>query len=197
MKNLKHILFTFAAIILAGGISFAQTTVSLDKNSGTVEWEGSKIGGSHDGEIDIKAGSLKFTDGKLSDAHVKIDMASIVNHDLDDPEYNQKLVNHLKSDDFFSVDKYPEAEFKSKSIVSQGSGKYLVKGDMTIKGQTHPVEFVTTLDKKGNKFTAKSTFEIDRSKYNVRYGSKSFFDNLGDKVIYDDFEISFVINEMM
>lgn len=197
MKNLKHILFSFAAILIAGGISFAQTTVSLDKNSGTVEWEGSKIGGSRDGEIDIKAGSLKFTDGKLSYLHIKFDMTSIVNHDIEDPEYNQKLVNRLKSDDFFSVDKYPVAEFKSTSVKVQGSGKYLVKGDMTIKGHTNPVEFVTTIDKKGNKFTAKSTLVIDRSKYNVRYRSKSFFDNLGENFIYDDFKISFVINETM
>lgn len=197
MKNLKHILFTFAAIVLAGGISFAQTIVPLNKDSGTVEWEGRKIGGSHNGEINIKAGSLKFVDGKLADAHVKIDMTSIVNLDQEDPENNQKLVNHLKSSDFFGVEKYPVAAFKSTSIENQGSGKYLVKGDMTIKGQTHPIEFVTTIDKKGNKFSAKSTFEVDRSKYNVRYGSESFFDNLGDNVIYDDFEISFVINETM
>lgn len=198
MKNVKQFLFTFTAILLTSVISFAQTNkVKLDENSGTVKWEGSKIGGSHHGEIDIKSGTLTFEDGILTSAHVVIDMTSIVNHDLDDPEYNQKLVNHLKSDDFFGVKTYPEAEFKSNKIINQGSGKYLVKGDMTIKGQTHPVEYITMLDKNGSKFTAESTFEIDRSKYDVRYGSKSFFDNLGDKVIYDDFEISFEIQESM
>lgn len=198
MKTVKTLLIAFALIFFAGESSIAQTkTLEIDKRSGTIEWKGSKVTGSHNGEIDIKEGSFTFEDGKLTKAHVVIDMTSIVNHDLEDPETNAKLIGHLKSDDFFGVKNYPEATFKSTSIEPQDSGKYLVKGNMTIKEDTNPVEFPVTVKTSKKAFRAEGSFEIDRSKYNVRYGSKSFFDNLGDKVIYDDFTISFNISESM
>lgn len=195
MKTFKTFLLAFATIFIISEAAIAQTqTIDLNNNSGTVEWEGKKIGGSHNGEINIKDGQLTFKDKKLTKAHIVIDMTSIENNDLEDQEENQKLVGHLKSDDFFGAKTYPEAIFKSNSIKSQGSGKYLVKGDMTIKGKTNPVEFPVTIETSEKAFSASGTFKIDRSKYDVRYGSKSFFDNLGDNVIYDDFEISFQIS---
>ncbi|MDZ7776240.1 MAG: YceI family protein [Bacteroidales bacterium] len=195
MKTFRNLLFAFATIFLFSEASIAQTnTVDLNENSGTVEWEGKKIGGSHNGEIDIKDGQLTFNNKELTKAHIVIDMSSIVNHDLEDQESNQKLVGHLKSDDFFGVKTYPEATFKSTSIAPKGSGKYMVTGNMTIKGTTNPVEFPLEMNTSKKAFSAEGTFKIDRSKYDVRYGSRSFFDNLGDKAIYDDFEISFKIS---
>lgn len=196
MKTVKTLLLAFAMLFIFSEVTMAQNkSVDLDKSSGTVEWEGRKIGGRHNGEIDIKDGKLTFKNGELTKAHVVIDMTSIVNHDLDDAESNAKLVGHLKSDDFFEVKTYPEAEFKSTSIESKGSGKYHVKGKMTIKEDTNPVEFPVTVTTGQNSLNAKGSFKIDRAKYNVRFGSKSFFDNLGDDVIYDDFTIAFDIKE--
>ncbi|MGM0567298.1 MAG: YceI family protein [Bacteroidota bacterium] len=198
MKTLRTFLLAFATLFIFSEAAIAQNkTVELDKRSGTVEWEGKKIGGGHNGEIDIKDGKLTFKDGELSKAHVVIDMNSIVNHDLDDQESNAKLVGHLKSDDFFGVKKYPEATFKSTSIEAKGSGKYHIKGNMTIKEDTNPVEFTAEVSTSKSSYSAEGSFEIDRSKYNVRYGSKSFFDNLGDNVIYDDFRITFKLNGSM
>ena len=115
-----------------------------------------------------------------------IDMASITCTDLTDPGYNTKLVNHLKSDDFFSVASHPEATIeivKSSPFVNNES---TVEAKLTIKKITHPITFKVKKD--GNAYVA--DLVVDRSKYDVRYGSGSFFDNLGDNLIYDEFDMS-------
>jgi polyisoprenoid-binding protein YceI len=110
----------------------------------------------------------------------------MVNTDLTDPEWNAKLIGHLKSDDFFSVATFPTAEL----VITKVDGNTF-SGKLTIKGITNPVSFMATSQKDGANTVYKGTLTIDRSKYNVRYGSKSFFDNLGDKVIYDEFTLDF------
>ena len=110
-------------------------------------------------------------------------MNTITCTDLKDDGYNQKLVGHLKSDDFFGVDKYPTANFKVTKSTSFKNGKATLTGNLTIKGITQKISFEVTKIK--NVFTA--NLDIDRSKYNVRYGSNSFFDSLGDAAIDDIF----------
>jgi len=119
-------------------------------------------------------------------------MTSITNTDLTDESYNQKLVGHLKSDDFFGVAKFPTANLKITKAAKFSNGKALVTGDITIKGKTEPITF--EIVKSGSSYTAK--LEIDRSKHNIKYGSTSFFDELGDKAIDDIFtlDIKIVIN---
>jgi len=112
-----------------------------------------------------------------------IDMRSIVNDDLDNKELNQTLVNHLKSDDFFGVEKYPEAKLVIDSSSKFENDEAEAQGRLTIKEITHPVSF--TVKREGKVY--KASIVINRAKYDVRYGSGSFFDNLGDKLIYDDF----------
>ena len=105
-------------------------------------------------------------------------------------EYLQKLNGHLKSDDFFGVEKYPTASFKITKVEANGTnGKYKVTGDITIKETTKSISFDTQLVTEGDKVIAVSDITIDRSEFDVRYGSGSFFDNLGDKTIYDDFTL--------
>src|SRR5690606_35721546 len=104
-------------------------------------------------------------------------------------EYRDKLVNHLKSDDFFGVEKYPTAKFEITKVVSQGNDQYLVTGNLTIKATTKEIEFPATIKAEGEALTASAQITVDRSEYDIRYGSSSFFDNLGDKVIYDDFNL--------
>ena len=101
-----------------------------------------------------------------------------------------KLEGHLKSDDFFGVATYPTSTFVITKAVPQGPGKYKIIGNITIKGTTQEIQFPATVEAKDGKVTAKADITIDRSKFDIRYGSGSFFDNLGDKTIYDNFDLS-------
>jgi polyisoprenoid-binding protein YceI len=150
-----------------------------------LQWTGKKVTGEHSGYINLKEAKLKMKDDKIVNGKFVIDMASITNTDLTDAEYNQKLVGHLKSDDFFGVAKFPTAELVITESSAIANNQMTVKGNLTIKGITKPIEFTAT--KMDNSLSAKII--IDRAKYDVRYGSGSFFDGLGDKMIYDDFEI--------
>ena len=182
MKTVK-LMLTIVAIAATSVLMAQQYTADLSKSQ--LKWNGKKVGGEHWGYITIKSGNLNVVDDKIKTGSFIIDMGSIVCKDLEDPGYNKKLVDHLKSDDFFSVDTYPEAKLVIKESTKFTNGKAEVKGDLTIKGKTHPIEF--TASKDGMKYNALIT--VDRSKYDVRYGSKSFFDNLGDNFIHDEFTL--------
>ncbi|MBL4715626.1 MAG: YceI family protein [Bacteroidia bacterium] len=166
---------------------------AVDTKSSTLEWKGSKVtGDNHVGDLQLKQGTIVTDDGNIMSVEIEIDMTTINDKDLTDPEWNAKLVGHLKSDDFFSVDKYPTASFKSTGT-SVKDGKTHVTGNLTIKGQSHPVTILATFKNEDGILTVSGKFKFDRSKYDVRYGSGSFFEDLGDKLIYDDIEMKFVI----
>jgi polyisoprenoid-binding protein YceI len=112
-------------------------------------------------------------------------MTSLTTTDLTG-EYQGKLNGHLKADDFFGTDKFPTASLNFKKITPKSSSLYVVTADLTIKGITKPVTFDLTV--KGN--TASTVVKIDRTKYNIKYGSKSFFESIGDKAINDDFDLT-------
>ncbi len=184
MKTIK----LFGLLVLAVTLSttvFAGTQ-KVDVAKSTVKWLGKKVTGEHSGTISVKEGSLEVSNGKVTGGKVVIDMNSIVDTDLADANWNAKLVGHLKSDDFFGVATYPTADL----VITKVDGNTF-SGNLTIKGITNPTSFTATASKEGNSTVYKGTLTIDRSKYNVKYGSKSFFDNLGDKVIYDEFTLDF------
>lgn len=168
----------------------AQTGYQVDVNNSSVQWLAKKVTGQHTGVVKIKNGSVQLTGGKLTGGTFELDMNTIKCTDLE-PQYAEKLVGHLKSEDFFGVEKYPAAKL-TITKVSQGAerGKVRVTGNLTIKAATNPIEFDATVTEKGGVVNANATLVVDRSKYDVRYGSKSFFEGLGDKVIYDDFELT-------
>jgi len=112
-------------------------------------------------------------------------MTSLTSTDLSG-EYQGKLNGHLKSEDFFGTEKFPTATLVFKSIVAKGANAFNVSGDLTIKGIKNPITF--DLATTANSATTK--FNVDRTKYGIRYGSKSFFDSIGDKAIDDEFELS-------
>lgn len=200
MKHLKYFTTTLLLLFITTVFANAQTAeISLDENSGEVIWKGKKVTGKeHHGTINIKDGMLKVKDGKLKAVEVTIDMTSINNQDIDSKESKKKLEGHLRSDDFFSVDKYSEAHFKSTSVVkSSKRNKYYVEGKLTIKGQKHPIEFDANFNTDDNTYIGSADIVFDRSKYNVRFGSDSFFDNLGDNMIYDDIELNIELNGKM
>ena len=164
-------------------------TKSIDAGQSTVTWVGKKVTGQHNGDIKVKSGSLEFNDDKLTGGTVVIDMTTINTLDLTGKQKGS-LEGHLKSDDFFGVNSFPTATVKITKVVPQGPNKYKVTGDLTIKGTTKEIKFITNTSSNGSTMTAKADLTVDRSEFDIRYGSGSFFDNLGDKTIYDDFELS-------
>ncbi len=190
----KLITFTFMLLASTGMLLASNgepKTINLDNTNATISWKGYKIGGSHEGNVGLASGDIQMTDGALSGGNFVIDMASISCTDMEG-EYADKLVGHLASDDFFGVASYPTAKLDITKVVSRGvAGEYKVIADLTIKDKTNPVKFNVFTNEAGE-MTANIT--IDRSEYDVRYGSGSFFDNLGDNTIYDEFEISVTLS---
>ncbi len=172
--------------------AFAET-YKVDKTNSSVKWLGKKVTGQHNGSIAFSEGSLNVTGGKPTGGEFVINMNSMTNEDLTDASWNEKLIGHLKSDDFFSVEKFPTSKLGLTSVVAKGGNKYLFKGNLTIKGITHPAEFEATVAINSNSASAEGTLVIDRTLYNIRYGSGKFFENLGDKTIYDEFTLDFKV----
>ena len=167
----------------------ATTKFKADVKSSSLLWTGKKVTGQHNGTISISSGELIAEGKAIKGGSFEIDVTSLTVTDLTDKSYNDKLVTHLKSDDFFGVTKYPKASFAITSVTPNSGDQYLIKGDLTIKGKTNPIEFPATITFSDKQVTAKARIVVNRAKYDIRYGSKSFFDNLGDKVIYDDFDL--------
>lgn len=189
------LILSFTLVVLMLQVGFArEESYTVDVNQSKLEWLGKKVTGEHKGLINIKSGSLQFKDDMLVGGEFEVDMTSIVNLDLESEEWNAKLVNHLKSDDFFSVEKFPTATLKINEVNSykaeESKENYQVKGELKIKGITNPIEFTAKVDKDENGANGSAKIVVDRAKYNVRYGSGSFFEGLGDKLIYDDFEMT-------
>ncbi len=186
---MKKKFLTLSTAIIIAFSTVAFTTIEKEKKEikvkkSTITWKGYKVTGSHYGTITLKNGYLTFEDKKLNGGKFVMDMTSINTTDLEGGS-KQKLDGHLKSDDFFGVKKYPTATLIFTKVKPNGKNAYQVTGNLTIKKKTHPVSF--QLSVYGNKATG--NLKIDRSKYDVRYGSGSFFDNLGDKTIYDEFDL--------
>ncbi|MEQ9440260.1 MAG: YceI family protein [Cyclobacteriaceae bacterium] len=187
--SLKALTLLFATIVATAFTLPEKETVTynVDPQQSEISWKGEKVAGEHVGTIALQEGTLLLENGVLAGGTFTIDMNSITNTDLDG-EQKGKLEGHLKSDDFFGVATYPTALLTITNVTPKGNG-YEVTGDLTIKEKTHEVTFPTTVTTQGNQVKADASITIDRSKYDVRYGSGSFFDNLGDKTIYDEFHL--------
>ena len=179
-------------ILLAGTTTLFAQKVEVNVEKSSIEWLGKKVGGQHDGSIDLKSGTFMLKDNQIVSGSFVVDMTSMVNYDVKNETYRQKLVDHLKSDDFFGVDKYPSATFVVTESTPFKDGKAMLTGDITIKDKTERITFEVVRD--GEIYITK--LELDRSKFDVRYGSKTFFANIGDKAIDDIFtlDIKFVID---
>jgi polyisoprenoid-binding protein YceI len=153
-----------------------------------IDWMGKKVSGAHNGTVAVKDGELILNDDKLVGGKFIIDTTSIKILDIADSGTNAQLAGHLASDDFFSVEKYPEASLEITSV----SGSH-VEGDLTIKGITHPIGFDADLNINGDTLTATGKMVIDRTKYEMKFRSGNFFKDLGDTLIYNDFDLSISI----
>jgi polyisoprenoid-binding protein YceI len=150
-----------------------------------IDWVGKKVTGAHNGTIAVKEGEIVLNDGKFTGGKFIIDTTSIKILDVTDPATNAQFFGHLASDDFFSIEKYPEATLQVTSV----SGNH-VEGDLTIKGITHPVSFDVTISVNNDLLTATGKLVIDRTKYEMKFRSGNFFKDLGDTLIYNDFELN-------
>ncbi|MEM9650183.1 MAG: YceI family protein [Bacteroidota bacterium] len=159
-------------------------TYVIDTENSLVNWVGSKPGGEHTGTVQLASGELLVKEENLASGTFVLDMTSITDTDLEG-EKKAKLEGHLKSDDFFGVATHPTSKLVFTKVKASGKNSYEVTGDLTIKNITKPVTFDVSIY--GSKATA--TLKVDRAEYDVRYGSGSFFDNLGDKTIYDEFDL--------
>lgn len=170
------------------------TVKTIDKAQSSVAWEGTKVTGRHYGTIGLKESEVYLVDNQIVGGNIVIDMTQIVVLDLEDPETNAQLQGHLESDDFFSVATYPEATFEMARIVkrenaAEGEPNYTISGNLTVKGITHGVTFPAHVNVRDEKLTAKADFDLDRTQWDVRFGSGRFFENLGDNLIHDNFNI--------
>ena len=181
MKTVKNTLLV--ALLFAATTLFAQD-FKADASKSSLKWTGKKVSGEHYGMINLKEGVFTVKGDKIASGKFVIDMASITVDDLEG-EWRDKLTGHLNSDDFFSTAKYKSATLEITEGSKFKGDVATVKGNLTIKGITKPVSFKVKRD--GKKYT--STVVVDRTLYDIRYGSGKFFDNLGDKMIDDNFTL--------
>jgi polyisoprenoid-binding protein YceI len=183
-KQLKPLL-SICLVLMAFGASQAQILNQLSSQS-YLRWYGEELTGkTHFGNLSFKKAQINLQDGVITSGNFLVNMTSLTVEDLSGGG-KAKLTSHLKSDDFFSVEKHPEAILTITQKAKVENGVQSLVGELTIKGINHPVEFTMTL---GENNSAKAQLTFDRSKYEVRFRSGSFFENLGDKLILDDIKL--------
>lgn len=201
---MKTILTTLTAILIvatsfAGNGDNANLDLKVNAKESTIFWTGKKVTGEHTGTLKFSEGNVIIENGVPSKVNLTLDMKTITVTDIEDPEYNAKLTGHLNSPDFFSTEAHSEGTFETTSITPISGAKdreanYTVKGNLILKGITHEIEFPAFVAIKNKMMVANGKITIDRSKWDIRYGSDSFFDGLGDKMIYDAIEMNFVLS---
>lgn len=177
----------FALLVLMPFLGLAQTYTIQPENS-EVKWAASKITGKHNGTIRVASGTIEFNGDQFAGGETVIHTPSLTVEDLTGGGKTD-LEGHLKSADFFNVEKFPSASIKITEAKPAGDNLYDVTADLTIKGITQPVQFQAKVEKTDTGVSAGAVITIDRTKYDIRYGSGKFFENLGDKTIHDDFTL--------
>ena len=188
------------SVSMAGGddkAKLADKTLAVDTKNSTVVWGAKKVTGTHAGNVPISSGSLILDGDKLKGGTFVLDMKNLTVTDVKDADMNGKLTGHLKNADFFAVEAHPQAKFVITSVTPKGAGAYDVTGKLTIKGITSDIKFPATVKSEGKKVTADAKITVDRTKYDIKFRSSNFFENLGDKAIDNDFtlDVNLVANK--
>lgn len=194
---MKKMMLTIAAIAFAMTASLAQVadgTYNVDYKGSTIGWKAQKVTGSgHSGTVRVSSGQLVVAKSNISSGKLKVDMNGITCTDMPEGEYNAKLINHLKSEDFFNTTKFPDANFEVTSVTAKtdnAGNTHEVKGKITIKGITKDINFPAKVSGDGKAVTIDGALTLDRSLFDVRYGSETFFGSLGDNAINNDIELT-------
>lgn len=191
-SSLTMSIIALVVMFLGFSVIVNATEYVVDKTNSKVKWEAKKVTGKHNGSISFDNGSVSVTDNKISGGTFVIDMKSIADEDITDTGMKSKLMGHLASDDFFAIEKFPQSSMVIKNVTLVSGDEYRFIADLTIKGITNPVEFNAKISANNDKLNAEGVITVNRTLFGIRYGSGSFFQGLGDKMIYDDF--TFVFN---
>lgn len=189
LAGLAAVAVMISASAYVGPGKKAPATYKVDSQKSVMNWNGKKVTGEHSGTVKLSDGMMMVDGGKLTGGTFSFDMNSIACTDLTDAGYNAKFIGHMKSEDFFNTTKFPTSTFKITKVTPKSGDVYDITGNMTIKGITNAVTFPATVKMAGNTIMADGKATLDRTKYDIRYGSKSFFESIGDKAIYDDFTV--------
>lgn len=174
----------------------AATTYKLQPQLSTLGWEGKAVTHGHNGTMQFASGELTANGAQLTGGTVVVDMKTLKATDIKDADSHAKFVGHMSGEDFFSAEKYPTAVFKIVSVTpikgaAADANNATISGDMTIRDVTQRISFPAKVGVKNGVAAASGTVTIDRTKYGLKYGSKTFFDTIGDKAINDEFTLSF------
>lgn len=170
--------------------------VEISPVESSISWIGRKLTGSHAGTVPVKSGEVVLDGNSIKSGSFGIDLTGIQVTDIPDTKQNAKLVGHLKSGDFFAAEMFPTAQFTIDSAVPMASPlasgeNTTIKGTLAIKGISKPIEFPAKVVVKEGIAEASGKAKVDRTQWDIRYGSGKFFQGLGDKLIYDEFEVDF------
>lgn len=160
--------------------------LNINKTESTVGWKAAKVTGEHWGKVKISSANLDYQNGRITSGSFEIDMTSITVEDIQDANSNARLTNHLKSDDFFSVEKFKKSSMTITEAKTSNGKDYEIKGNLVIKGISNPVTFPAQVTEEGNKVIATGKITFDRTKYDIKYRSGNYFENLADRLIYDE-----------
>ena len=175
-------------LVLCISITISAQTDPINTSKSKITWIGKKVTGQHEGIINFKEGALVFKNKKIVGGNFIADMTTLSNNDQSGKD-KEKLEGHLKSSDFFDTTNFKTAKLVFKTIAFTKPNLYTITADLTIKGKTNPVKFEMIVKNK----TANAKLSVDRTKYGIQYGSGSFFDDLGDKTIYDEFDLNVLL----
>lgn len=182
-------LFSFTILLLVTIFMMAfnpikEDVYTVDIANSSIGWSAKKVGGGHTGTVKITEGSLVYNGKSLQKGVFLMDMSSITSD-------NARVTNHLKSPDFFSAEKNPSSKFEITKVSAAGKERVSITGNLTIKGITHPLTFPATVKQGKDVVVAvASGIRVDRTKYDIKFRSKTFFGDIGDKAIDDEFELN-------
>ena len=168
----------------------------LQPQLSTLGWEGKAVTHGHNGTMQFSDGELLVQGNAIVGGSVTVNMKPMVATAIKDAENQGKFVGHMSSDDFFGAEKFPTSTFKIVSVTpikgaAKDANNATIAGDMTIKGVTQRISFPAKVGVKDGVAAATGKVTIDRTKFGLKYGSKTFFDSIGDKAIYDAFDLTF------
>ncbi len=180
-----------SSVLIISVLTVNSEEYRVDTKASTIEWVAKKVTGQHSGTISFGSGTLNVEKKKIIGGKLVVDMSTLADTDLGTSPMKGKLEGHLKSDDFFGVEKFPQSTLEVKKVEPKSGNLYHFTADLTIKGITNPIEFDAEVTNSSGQIAATGTMTVNRAKFGVKYGSGSFFEGLGDKLIYDDFTLKF------
>jgi len=184
-KKLSTLTLCTAVILFVAFTHPVKTeTFKVDTEQSSIDWIGRKVTGEHNGKIKITSGEVVVNGNAIKGGSFVMDMTSITSD-------SERLTGHLKNDDFFSVEKNPTSKFVITKVTSAGAERINITGNLTIKGITESITFPASVKKEGNAIVAVAkNVLVNRAKFDIRYGSKTFFNDIGNKAIDDNFELA-------